>query len=36
MAPIHREVFGKDPLSQSAIREQTDFLVAVTRKLWLQ
>jgi len=36
MAPIHREVLGKDPLSKSAIREQTDFLVAVTRKLWMQ
>lgn len=36
MASIHREVLGADPLSRSAIREQTDFLLAVSRKLWLQ
>jgi len=36
MAPIHREVLGKDPLARSAIREQADFLSAVTRRLWMQ
>jgi TetR/AcrR family transcriptional regulator len=36
MASIHGEVLGKDPLSPAAIREQADFLIAVTRKLWLQ
>jgi hypothetical protein len=35
MASIHGEVLGKDPVSRTAIREQADFLVAVTRKLWL-
>jgi len=36
MAPIHRVVLGKNPLSRSAIREQTDLLVSVTRRLWMQ
>jgi len=36
MASIHGEVLGKDPLSRAAIREQTEFLTAVTRKLWMQ
>jgi AcrR family transcriptional regulator len=36
MASIHGEVLGKDPLSRAAIREQSDFLIAVTRKLFMQ
>jgi len=36
MASIHEEVLGKDPLSRDAIREQADFMIAVTRKLWMQ
>ena len=36
MASIHREVLGKNPLSRPAIREQADFLIAITRRLWIQ
>jgi AcrR family transcriptional regulator len=36
MASIHGVVLGKDPLSRAAIREQSDFLIAVTRRLWMQ
>ena len=36
MASIHGEVLGKDPLSRAAIREQADFLITVTHKLWMQ